>query len=205
MNAKSSSRGQVVPGVAVALGAIAVVAIAFVALVSRPAAPAGSGSSPSAPPVVATPKPSAPGAPATPAPTSPAKPSPSAAPAVPSAIDLESASGHKVRLSIEDPFDRLVAVASGHPGDGMSVRWYDSIVKQVGANAVEITWVAFPDDLAPGLGVLDLDGELSVAIVQRAPYPNTDALGEDRVVVVTFDRPVDAKTLDVKIVQDMVH
>ena len=150
----------------------------------------------------ATPKPSAP---ATPAPSIPAKPSPSVAPAVPSAIDLESASGHKVRLTIDDASGALVGVVSGHPGDGMSVRWHDSIVKQVSAKSIEITWVAFADDLAPDLGVLDLDGGLSVAIVQRAPYANTDALGEDRVVVLTFDRAVDAKTIDVKVIDDMVH
>ena len=206
MNAPHSSRGQTVPSVAVALGAIAVVGVAFAILVSRPSAPSTPGASPSAPAVVSTPKPSAPSAPApsAPAPSAPAKPSPSPAPSAPASIDLESTSGHRVRLSIEDPFGTLVGVESGHPGDGMSVRWHDSIVEQVGANSIRITWVAFPDDVSPNLGVLDLDGELSVAIVQRGPVPDSDALGEDRVVVLAFDRSVDARAIDVKVVDDMV-
>jgi hypothetical protein len=202
MNAHHSTRGQTVSSVAVALGAIAVVGVAFGVLVSRPSAPSTPGASPSAPAVVSTPKPSVP---ATPAPSAPAEPSPSAAPSVPASIDLESASGHRVRLSIEDPSGRLVGVESGHPGDGMSVRWHDSIVEGAGANAIRITWVAFPDDVSPNLGVLDLDGGLSVAIVQRGPVPNSDALGEDRVVVLTFDRAVDAGSIDVKVIDDMVH
>ena len=202
MNASHSSRGQTVPSVAVALGAIAVVGVAFAVLVSRPAAPSTPGASPSAPAVVATPKPSAS---ATPVPSAPAEPSPSHAPSVPASIDLESTSGHHVRLSIEDPFGRLVGVESGHPGDGMSVRWHDSLVEQVDSNVIRVTWVAFPDDVSPGLGVLDLDGGLSVAIVQRGPVPDSDALGEDRVVVLSFDRAVDAGAIDVKVIDDMVH
>jgi hypothetical protein len=205
MNAKSSSRGQTVPAVALALGAIAVVAVALVALVSRPAAaPAGGGASPSVPPVVSTPRPSAPPT-STPAPSSPAAPSPTADPAAPASILLESTSGHTVRLSIEDPWKALQGAVSGHPGDGMSVRWHDSIVEQVAPNVIRITWVAFPDDVKPNLGILDLDGARSVAIVQRGPVPNSDALGEDRVVVLTFAKAINAKTLDVKVIDDMIH
>ncbi|HET7471634.1 MAG TPA: hypothetical protein VFJ71_00785 [Candidatus Limnocylindrales bacterium] len=203
MNAKHSSRGQTVPAVAVALGAIAVVAVAFVVLVSRPAAPAGGGASPSAP--VATPRPSTPASPATPAPSSPAEPSPTATPKAPTEIDLESALFRQVRLTIDDTSGWLRDAVSGHPREGMSVRWHDSLVEQVAPNVVRITWVSFPDEEVLDLGILYIEDELSIAIVQRGPYANTDALGEDRIVVLTFDRPVNAKTLDVKVIDDMVH
>jgi hypothetical protein len=202
MNASKSSRGQTLPSVAVALGAIALVGVAFGILVSRPAAPASGGALPSATPSVSAPAPSK--APETPKPSVPASPTAEPSP-VPSSIPLASASGHDVRLSIEDPSNLLRGVGSGDPGDGMSVRWHDSIVEQLAANQVRITWVAFPDDTRPELGVLHLDGQLSVAIVQRGPVPNTDALGEDRVVVLTFDRAVNANTIDVKVIDDMIH
>jgi hypothetical protein len=205
MNARPTKRGQTVPQLAVALGAIAVVGVAFAVLVSRPSVPSDPGASPSAP--VATPRPSAPATPvpATPAPSSPAKPSPSGNPTAPTSVRLESPTGHDVRLAIDDPWKTLADAVSGHPGDGMSVRWHDALVEQVGSNAVRITWVAFPDDLAPQLGILDLDGGRSVAIVQRGPVPYSDALGEDRVVVLTFHDPVDARSIDVKVIDDMVH
>lgn len=210
MNAHHPSRGQTVPQLAVALAAIAVVGVAFAVLVSRPSAPAGGGAGPSAP--IATPRPSAPENPTSPGPSAPAKPStapvpspssdPSEAPG--SVIELESASGHSVKADVIDQVGSLVKAESGHPGDGMSVRWHDSIVRQAGPNAVQITWVAFARDEHIALGVHELDGPLTVVIVQAGPYANTDALGEDRVVTLTFDRPVDAADLVVQVLDQTI-
>jgi len=209
MNAHPS-RGQTVPQLAVSLGAIAVVGVAFAILVSRPSAPAGGESGPSAP--IATPRPSAPATPAAPAPSGPASPSsgasasPSNSPSVDpvSVIDLESTSGHRVKADVIDQVGSLVKAESGKPGDGMSVRWHDSIVRQVGPNAIQITWVAFARDERIALGVHDVDGPLTVVIVQAGPYPNTDALGEDRVVTLTFNRPVSAAELVVQVLDRTV-
>lgn len=201
MNAHPSTRGQTVPQLAVALGAIAVVGVAFAVLVSRPSGPATPGASPSAP--VVTPRPSAP---ATPVPSSPAKPSdrPSADPATPSVIVLKSASGHDVRADVIDQIGSLRGATSGTPGDGMSVRWHDAIVEQAGANAVRITWSALPVDDHIGIGVHDLEGPLSVVIVQAGPVANSDAMGEDRVVVLTFGGAVDADDVKVEILDRSV-
>ena len=205
MNARPTKRGQTVPQLAVALGAIAVVGVAFAVLVSRPSAPAEPGATPPAP--IATPRPSAP---ATPGPSSPAAPSPTATPrpsvepSKPPVIDLESGSGHDVKATVVDQIGSLVKAESGHPGDGMSVSWHDALVKQVSANAVEITWVAFARDEQIGLGVNDVDGPLTVVIVQAGPYPNTDALGEDRVVVLTFDHAVHAADVEVQVLDQTI-
>jgi hypothetical protein len=199
MNARPSTRGQTVPQVAVALGTIAVVGVAFAILVSRPSGPSTPGASPSAPIVVATPKPSAP---ASPKPSAPAQPSadPSKAPL----IDLGSASGHDVQADVIDQVGALVKAESGQPGDGMSVRWHDAIVEQVGANAVRITWSALPLDDHIGIGIHDLDGPRTVVIVQSGPPANSDAMGEDRVVVLTFDGAVDADEIVVEVLDRSV-
>ena len=209
MNAHPSARGQTVPQLAVALGAIAVVGVAFAILVSNPPAPAGGRAEPSpSAPIVATPRPSEPGSPASPMPSSPAKPSasPSANPSPQpvSVIELESASGHDVKADVIDQIGSLASARSGKPGDGMSVRWHDAIVRQAGPNAVEVTWVAFARDEQIGIGIHDLDGPLTVVIVQAGPYPNTDALGEDRVVILSFDHPVVASDVAVEILDRTV-
>ena len=201
MNARPSSRGQTVPQVAVALGAIAVVGVAFALLVSRPSAPSTPGASPSAP--VSSPKPSDP---SRPAPSAPAKPSdtPSADPSRPPVVDLDSASGHDVQADVIDQVGSLVKAESGRPGDGMSVRWHDAIVEQSGANAVRITWSALPLDDHVGIGIHDLDGPLTVVIVQAGPPANSDAMGEDRVVVLTFDHAVRASDVAVEVLDRSV-
>jgi hypothetical protein len=194
MNARPSSRGQTVPQVAVALGAIAIVGVAFAVLVAR-SLPATAAASPSAPIVLATPTPSA-----------PARPSvhPSVDPSGPAAIDLESASGHDVQADVIDQVGHLVKAESGHPGDGMSVRWHAASVEAAGPNAVRITWSALPLDDHIGIGIHDLDGPLTVVIVQSGPVANSDAMGEDRVVVLTFDRAVDADALAVEVLDRTV-
>ena len=197
MNTRPSSRGQTVPQVAVALGAIALVGVAFAALVSSPSGAAAPSASPSSPPIVVTPRPSAP---ATPAPSAPVEPSPSGVPA----IELDSSSGHDVRADVIDQVGWLVRAESGTPGDGMSVRWHDAIVEQVGANAVRITWSALPLDDHIGIGIHDLDGPRTVVIVQSGPPANSDAMGEDRVVVLTFDRAVKASDLVVEVLDRSV-
>jgi hypothetical protein len=196
MNAPHSSRGQTLPPVAVALGAIAVVGVAFAILVSRPAAPAAGGASPSATPSVSAPAPSR--SPETPKPSAPA--SPTAEPSkVPSSIELESTSGHQVRADVIDQIGSLAGAVSGQPGDGMSVRWHDAVVEQVGPNSIRITWSALPLDDHIGIGIHDLDGPLTVVIVQAGPPANSDAMGEDRVVILTFDHAVKAGDVAVEV------
>jgi hypothetical protein len=198
-------RGQVQPVLAVALGVIAIAGIVGAVLVSRPSASAGPGASdrPSTPPSS--------GPVATPVATPVASPSaaPTAKPSVaPSAgigsIDLENATGHDVVLQVHDQTDTLTGAVSGKPGDGMSVRWHDAIVKNAGARTIVVTWAGLPQDDTLDLGVAVVDGKLQVTIVQAGPVPNSDAMGEDRIVALTFDGPVSADDVTVLVLDRTV-
>ena len=79
----------------------------------------------------------------------------------------------------------------------MSVRWFDSIVKNVGDDTIQITWVALPQDDEVHVTVDSVDGRIVVSIDQKAPPANSDALGNDRVMEITFDGPVSAKDVTV--------
>ena len=202
---RPSPRGQVQPALAAALGVVAIVGIVAAVLVSRPNAAAGPSASdrPSAPPSsapVATPS-------ATPAATPSA--TPTATPSVvPSAglgtIDLRNATGHDVRLQVHDQTDTLAAAVSGTPGDGMSVRWHDALVKNANQHTILVTWVGLPQDDTLDLGVAIADGQLHVTIVQAGPVANSDAMGEDRVVALTFDGPVSAGDVTVEVLDRTV-
>ena len=76
----------------------------------------------------------------------------------------------------------------------MSVRWHDSIVENVDAASIRVTWVGLPGDDVADLGISGEAGAYVLTIVQPGPYANTDAMGEDRVLILTFDAPVSAET-----------
>jgi hypothetical protein len=129
------------------------------------------------------------------------KPTPTSSPSDPSdegpipgdvTVDLQAPAGHHVTATVRDESGDIVGVRSGVPGDGMSVRWHDIVVKNVDPRTVSVTWVGITIDENVFVGVsADGDGYL-VDIVQAGPYPNSDALGSDRVLLLTFDQPVRA-------------
>jgi len=141
----------------------------------------------------------------TPTPTvAPSKaPSPTP-PSVPASVDLDNASGHDVSILIHDQVGDLVDAESGTPGDGMSVRWHDSIVENVDATSIRVTWVGLPGDDVSDLGISGAAGAYLVTVVQPGPYPYTDAMGEDRVLILTFDAPVSADDVSVEILDRTV-
>ena len=194
MNAPRSTRRSQASTVGLALVALVVVA-ASVALLRI--------NSVAAAPPVASPSP----APATPAPTvTPSKaPSPTpSVPSVPGSVDLENTSGHDVSILIHDQVGDLVGAESGKPGDGMSVRWHDSIVENVDARSIRVTWVGLPGNDVVDLGISGEAGAYVLTIVQPGPYANTDAMGEDRVLILTFDAPVSADDVSVEILDRTV-
>jgi hypothetical protein len=90
----------------------------------------------------------------------------------------------------------LADVITGHAGDGMSVRWNEAIVDQIDPRTIRVTWVGFPGEEQVVL-TIDSDGGAPVLVFdQKAPYANTDALGADRVLVLTFDNDVDADKVE---------
>jgi hypothetical protein len=199
----SAGRGQIQPVVAIAFGLIAVVGLATAVLASRPA-------SPSVPALPSTPPSAAPTNAPTPAPTtaptSAPTPPPSAAPGAGGSlpVDLENATGHKVSILIHDETGKVAGAVSGKPGDGMSVRWHDAVVKNLDDHSIAITWAALPGDDVTDLGIAFDKGTYRLTLVQRGPVPYSDAMGEDRVLVLTFDAPVAAKNVSIEILDRTV-
>ena len=83
----------------------------------------------------------------------------------------------------------IVGAVSGKPGDGMSVGWHKAIVKPLNEKTIEITWSGLPGDDVADLDIRKVDGGYAFTIVQNGPVPYSDAMGEDRVLVLTFDWP----------------
>jgi hypothetical protein len=113
-------------------------------------------------------------------------------------FDLDIATPHDVSVDIDDQTDGVVDARSGKAGDGMSVRWFDSIVEGSG-DTIRITWVGLPQDDEVQVTVSEVDGNIVVAIDQAAPPANSDALGHDRVMELVFDGPVSADDVTVTV------
>ena len=146
-------------------------------------------------------------APSTPTPTPTVAPSktPSASPrSVPASVDLDNATGHDVSILIHDQTGDVVDAVSGTPGDGMSVRWHSAIVKNVDATSIRVTWVGLPGDETVDLDIVERNNAYRLTLVQAGPYRYTDAMGEDRVVLLTFDRPVSAADVSIEILDRTV-
>lgn len=112
-------------------------------------------------------------------------------------FDLDIATPHDVSVTIDDLTGHIVDAVSGKAGDGMSVRWFDSLVENDGDDTIRITWVGLPQDDEVSVTVSQDGDTIVVAIDQAAPPANSDATGHDRVIELTFDDAVDAG--DVKV------
>ena len=107
-------------------------------------------------------------------------------------IALDVFLDHRVTLAFSDPDHLIVDAVTGHAKDGMSVGRGETIVRNIDPKTVEVTWSGLSGDEAirlvakpQGTGVLLQFGE------QVTPV-NPDAMGADRVAVLTFANPVDA-------------
>jgi hypothetical protein len=199
-----SGPGLAAPNLLIALAAlVALVAIAGCSIGVVAARPSGSPVTPA--PVVTpeaplpTPVPDGPtGVP----PTGVPQPSTAPSPLVPSTPLPDGADGivipldvflpHDVSLAISDREGLIEQAASGQAGDGMSVAWGEAIVENVGPRTLEVTWTGIPRDELVTL-VARSDGDrVLLRFGQEAPPANSDAMGADRVVVLTFAEPIDA-------------
>ena len=129
-------------------------------------------------------------------PARPATPAPTTVP-VPSVVVLDTVDDTDPSVTIDDQTGSLRSVVTGHAGDGMSTRWNTAIVDQIDANSIRVTWVGFPGEKQVGLTITADGGAPVLVFDQMAPYANTDALGADRVLVLTFDSAVDANDVEV--------
>ncbi|HEY3336138.1 MAG TPA: hypothetical protein VGK16_12980 [Candidatus Limnocylindrales bacterium] len=107
-------------------------------------------------------------------------------------IPLDVFLDHEVTLAFSDPDGLIVDAASGSAKDGMSVRWSEAIVRNVDPKTVEITWSGLPGDEAVTLVARPEAKGLLLRFGQHAPPADSDAMGADRVAVLTFASPVDA-------------
>ena len=74
----------------------------------------------------------------------------------------------------------------------MSVGWGDAIVRNVDPRTVEVTWTGLPGDEAITLVAKPQGKGVLLRFGQQAPPAVSDAMGADRIVVLTFADPVDA-------------
>ena len=132
-----------------------------------------------------------------PTPTAQPSVSPTPRPSVPTGeftIDLD-VPRHDVSVVVTDRTGTISRVISGTARDGMSVRWHEIDVEQVDADTLRITWAGWSSDEVIRLHIArDGDG-YALTFTEQLPYPNTDAMGADRVLVIDFDAPVKAADL----------
>ena len=181
-----------------AAGLLAVIAV--LALVAGGALGRGVDPSPAPSDMPSTP----PSAVPTAEPSTPATPRPTAVPTEapsdgPVKVDLDNATDHDVSVVIDDQTGHLIGAVSNQPGDGMSVRWGDSTVENFDAQTVRLVWVGLPRDEQIRLTISGEPGAYQFQLVQDGPYENTDAMGFDRVLVLSFDSAVSADDVTVTI------
>jgi hypothetical protein len=107
-------------------------------------------------------------------------------------IPLDVFLDHVVTLQVSDPDGLITGAASGSAKDGMSVQWGNAVVRNIDPRTVEITWVGLPGDEAITLVAKPQGKGVLLRFGQQAPPAYSDAMGADRVAVLTFANPVDA-------------
>ena len=187
MPSTSPKAGRVVAaGVAAIALAVAVGAVAFGA--GRQPVSGPTPTPATTPPPVVTPSP------VPTSPVSPATPTPSDGPTV---VVLDTVDENDPQVVVDDQTGKLADVRAGRAGDGMSTRWNTAIVDQVDPKTIRVTWVGFPGAESVALTIVAKNGAPVLQFEQKAPYANTDALGADRVLLLTFDGDVDADDIKV--------
>ncbi len=182
MSRASSSRNIAGPAIALSVALLAVVGIMASGVLGRGVDP-----SPSTPPGSPTPVPTA-------------SPKPSESPTTGDLkVVLDVATDHDVSVLVTDKTGKLTDAKSGRAGDGMSVRWGDWKVENLDDSTIRLTWVGLPRDEALTLSITETGGTYELGLVQAAPPADSDAIGFDRVLVLSFDEPVSADDVDVTI------
>ena len=184
-----STTSRTVPAILAAIVLLSAVAVAATGVFGRTVSPAPD---PSTPPTV---EPSAP-------PTSPTTP-PTAAPSDPSSpptdvfvVDLDTADQHDVSVVVDDETGSVVGASSGQAGDGMSVRWNTIRIDAIDADTLKLTWAGWLEDEVIDVVVAKGGVGYFVTFTQKLPYPNTDAMGADRVLIIDFASDVDQSEIE---------
>ena len=177
-------RSRIIP----VIGAIALAAT-LAACSSGVGAPAPS---PSDPPAQPTPAPVTP-APATPAPATPA---PTGVPGPNMRVDLDSTSGQDVTIDILDRSGSVLDATSGTPGEGVTADSRSVRVENIDERTLRLTWSDYPIDNELTLFVDPVGVGFRLLVIQPAPTGPADAMGEDRILDLTFDHEVSAAEVE---------
>ena len=203
---RSSHQGSGIAAPNLLLVVAALIALVAIAGCSLGVVAGGPSGSPDAPAPVVTPDapiPTAvPGGPTGVPPTGVPQPSTPPSPLVPSTPQPDGVDGivipldvflpDDVRLAISDAEGLIDQASSGQAADGMSVAWDEAIVRSAGPRTIEVVWTGIPRDELVTL-VARSDGDrVLLRFGQEAPPANSDAMGADRIVVLTFAEPIDA-------------
>jgi hypothetical protein len=165
------------------------IAILLAACSTGTGAPAAS---PSDPPAMPSPAPETP-APASPAPATPA---PTEVAAADLRVDLQSTSGQDVYVDIVDRSGTIERAVTGRPAEGVSVGSGTLQVENLDARTVRLMWSDFPIDNQLRLFVDPIGVGYRFLLIQPAPTGPADAMGEDRILDLTFDRQVSAAEVE---------
>jgi hypothetical protein len=116
--------------------------------------------------------------------------------AIPLAVDLDTFDGHAVSIDVVDRTGSISAAVSGRPGDGASVEADTVEVTNVDARTLRLRWIDYPIANRLALFVDEDAGHLRLLLIQPEPIGTTDAIGFDRELLLTFDRAIDASTVE---------
>jgi hypothetical protein len=177
-----SARSRLAPVLA---GAVIAAALA--------ACSASVGAGPSQPPVVPAPESPAPATPI-PAPSQDVE-DPGASPQ-PIHVELTSTSGQDVTVDILDRTGTVTGATTGRPAEGASVEAYTLRVENLDARTLRLRWTDFPIDNDLSLFIDGTGGGMRFVLVQPAPTGPADAMGEDRILDLRFDRDVSAAEIE---------
>lgn len=144
--------------------------------------------------VPATPSP----APASPAPASPAPatPAPTETPAADMHVELQSTSGQDVTIDILDRSRSVTGAKSGTPAEGVSFASDAVVIENIDSRTLRLGWSDFPIDNKLRLFVDPVGVGYRFLVIQPAPTGPADAMGEDRILELTFDRDISAAEVE---------
>ena len=115
-------------------------------------------------------------------------------------VDLVIADDHDVSVIIDDETGVVTDVRSGDAAEGMSVRWGDIVVENVDADTLRLTWSGWLQDEVIKVAVAETEDGLALTFTQKLPYPNTDAMGGDRMLVIDVATPISADDVSARFV-----
>ena len=114
--------------------------------------------------------------------------------AMPIKVDLDNATGADVYVDIVDNSGTVVGAVSGTPGDGVSVEVYTLKIENIDERTLRLTWIDYPIDNAL---TLYINGDASrFVLIQPEPTAETDAIGFDRELILTFDHDISAADIE---------